>query len=76
MKRIATITKVFSKLTVEEKLELKNWIRNTLQHEVAKQAIEILDTDKKEVDGMVANITRTIEEMKEAAKFKGLQEGR
>ncbi len=25
---------------------------------------------------MVANITRTIEEMKEEAKFKGLQEGR
>ncbi len=76
MKRIATITKVFSKLTVEEKLELKNWIKNTLQDEVAKQAIEILDTNKKEVDGMVANITRTIEEMKEAAKFKGLQEGK
>ncbi len=76
MKRIVTITEVFSRFTAEEKLELKNWIKNTLQDEVARQAIEILDTNKKEVDCMVANITRTIEEMKEAAKFKGLQEGR
>lgn len=75
MKRIATITKIFSNLTEEEKLELKNWIRNTLQDEIAKQAIEILDANKKEVDHMVANITRTIEEMKEEAKVKGMQEG-
>ncbi len=50
MKRIATITEVFSKFTSKEELEVKNWIRNTLQEEVARQTIEILNTNKKEVN--------------------------
>ena len=66
----------FFKAHIKEELELKNWIRNTLQEEVARQTIEILNTNKKEVNGMVANITKPFEEMKEAAKFKGLQEGK
>lgn len=74
--RIATIAKAFNKLAGEEKLELKNWIRNTVQTQIADQAIEILSSDTEEVDTMVANITRTIEELKEEAIKEGIKEGK
>ncbi len=59
LNRIATVAQAFNKLTDREKLELKNWIRNTVQDDLAEQAVEILESDKKEVESMVANITRT-----------------
>lgn len=73
--RMATIAQAFNTLTNKEKLELKNWIRNTVQEEIAEQAMEILDTNKEEVENMVANITRTIEEIKEQAEHRGLAKG-
>ena len=76
MNRIATVAQVFNRLTDKEKLELKNWIRNTVQEEIAEQAVEILESDKEEVESMVANITRTIEEMKEEAEHKGIEKGK
>ena len=69
--RLATIVKAFNKLTAEEKLELKNWLANTLSEEIKGVALSILDADKEEVDKMTANITRTIEEIKEDAELKG-----
>ena len=76
LNRIATVAQAFNKLTDREKLELKNWIRNTVQEEIAEQAVEILESDKEEVESMVANITRTIEEMKEEAEHKGIEKGK
>lgn len=73
--RMATIAQAFNTLTNKEKLELKNWIRNTVQEEIAEQAMEILDANKEEVKNMVANITRTIEEIKEQAEHRGLAKG-
>ncbi|MEG1001117.1 MAG: Rpn family recombination-promoting nuclease/putative transposase [Cellulosilyticaceae bacterium] len=70
MNRLATIVKAFNKLTPEEKLELKNWLANTLSEGIKDVALSILDADKEEVDKMTANITRTIEEMKEDAKIE------
>ena len=75
LNRIATVAQEFNKLTDKEKLELKNWIRSTVQEELAEQAVEILESDKKEVESMVANITRTIEEMKEEAEHRGIEKG-
>ena len=71
MNRLVTIVKAFHKLTAEEKLELKNWLANTLSEEIKDVALNILDADKEEVDKMTANITRTIEEIKEEAELKG-----
>ncbi|MGL4344942.1 MAG: hypothetical protein ACRCTE_07085 [Cellulosilyticaceae bacterium] len=74
MSRLATIVKAFNKLTSEEKLELKNWLANTLSEEIKDVALSILDADKEDVDKMTANITRTIEEIKEEAMEKGRYE--
>nr|WP_307992107.1 Rpn family recombination-promoting nuclease/putative transposase [uncultured Niameybacter sp.] len=74
MNRLATIVKAFNKLTEEEKLELKNWLSNTLSEEIKDVALSILDADKEDVDKMTANITRTIEEIKEDAMEKGRYE--
>ena len=71
MNRLVTIVKAFHKLTAEEKLELKNWLAHTLSEEIKDVALNILDADKEEVDKMTANITRTIEEIKEEAELKG-----
>lgn len=49
-------------------------IKNTIEQEIAEQAIGILDADKKEVDNMVANITRTIEEMKQEERREAMRE--
>lgn len=68
MSRLAIIVKAFNKLTSGEKLELKNWLANTLSEEIKDIALSILDADKEDVDKMTANITRTIEEIKEEAK--------
>lgn len=76
LNRIATVAQAFNKLTDKEKLELKNWIRNTVQEEIAEQAMEILEANKEEVENMVANITRTIEEIKEEAEHKGIEKGK
>lgn len=71
MNRLATIVKAFNKLVPEEKLELKNWLANTLSEEIKDVALSILNADKEDVDKMTANITRTIEEIKEEAELKG-----
>ncbi|MHC1749614.1 MAG: Rpn family recombination-promoting nuclease/putative transposase [Cellulosilyticaceae bacterium] len=74
MNRLASIVKAFNKLTDEEKLELKNWLANTLSEEIKDVALSILDANKEDVDKMTANITRTIEEIKEDAMEKGRYE--
>lgn len=74
MNRLVTVVKAFNKLTIEERLELKNWLSNTLSEEIKDVALSILDADKEEVDKMTANITRTIEEIKEEAIERGRSE--
>ncbi len=76
LSRIVTIAQAFNRLTDRERLELKNWIRNTVQEGIAEQAVEILDSDQEEVKHMVANITRTIEELKEEAEYRGMKRRR
>ncbi len=76
MDRLVTIVKAFGKLTLEERLELKSWLANTLSEEIKDVALSILDADKEDVDKMTANITRTIEEIKEEAKLEGKLEGK
>lgn len=46
MHRLATIVKAFNKLTAEEKLELKNWLANTLSEEIKDVALSIFRTSK------------------------------
>lgn len=75
LKRLATIVKAFDNLTSAERLELKNWLSRTLNDEIKDVAIDILDSDKKEVDKMTANITLTINELKEEAIRQGMQKG-
>lgn len=41
-----------------------------MQTDIANQAIEVLSSEMEEVDRMIANITRTIEELKEDAKIE------
>lgn len=40
MNRLPTIVKAFNKLTIEERLELRNWLSNTLSKEIKEDAIE------------------------------------
>ena len=75
MSRLITIVKEFDNLTETEKLEIKNWLKNTLGEEIKDTAIEILSSNKEEVERMTANITKTMEELKKEVRQEGIKEG-
>ena len=74
--RLVTIVKAFDNLSPSEKLELKNWLSRTLDNDIRDAAINILDSQKEEVNKMTANITLTINELKEEAMREGRAEGK
>ncbi|MGL6175150.1 MAG: hypothetical protein ACRC1P_11145 [Cellulosilyticaceae bacterium] len=47
-----------------------------MRGEINDAALSILEADKEDVDKMTANITRTIEEMKEEARLAGELKGK
>ena len=63
--RLKAVALEFNKLTDVQKMILKHWIRNTVDENMAKNAVEILDTNKEGVEKMVANNAFMIKEMKE-----------
>ena len=66
--RLKAVALEFNKLTDSQKMILKHWIRNTVDETIAKNAVEILESNKEGVEKMVANNAFMIEEMKEKVK--------
>lgn len=75
LNRIKAIVLYFDNLTVKEKQVLKHWIKNSVEESLAKEAVEILDASKEEVETMVASNAFILTEMQEQAKAKGREEG-
>lgn len=68
LNRLKAVALEFNRLTDREKVVLKNWIKNTVDEAIAKNAVEILEANKEGVEKMVANNAFMIEEMKEKVK--------
>lgn len=66
--RLKAVALEFNRLTDVQKMILKHWIRNTVDENIAENAVDILDTNKEGVEKMVANNAFMIEEMKEKVK--------
>ena len=75
LERIKEIALFFNSLSDTERKAIKNWLKNTLSDDVAETAIEILESNREEVEKMVARNAFMIEEMKEEAKIEGKEEG-
>nr|WP_294352597.1 Rpn family recombination-promoting nuclease/putative transposase [uncultured Clostridium sp.] len=75
LERIKEIALFFNSLSDTERKAIKNWLKNTLSDDVAETAIEILESNREEVEKMVARNAFMIEEMKEEAKIEGIEEG-
>ncbi|SHH49671.1 hypothetical protein [Clostridium grantii] len=74
IERIKDIALFFANLTDKDRMVLKHWIGNTAEPELAEAAKKILDTNKEEVEKMVANNAFLLKEMKEEAKKEGIKE--
>jgi hypothetical protein len=68
LNRLKAVALEFNRLTDREIVVLKNWIKNTVDEAIAKNAVEILESNKEGVEKMVANNAFMIEEMKEKVK--------
>ena len=75
LERIKEIALFFNSLSDTERKAIKNWLKNTLSDDVAQTAIEILESNREEVEKMVARNAFMIEEMKEEAEGKGFERG-
>ena len=75
--RLKEIVLTFDKLTENDKMKLRNWLRNVIDEEFkAKFKIdEIITAKKQEVEKMTSNISRTLREEYERNKREGLKEG-
>ena len=73
--RIKAVALQFNDLTDTQKRVLKNWIRNTINEDIVEDAVKILESDKGEVEKMVANNANMIEEMKEKVKKQAIEQG-
>jgi hypothetical protein len=71
--RLKVIALGFNRLTNREKTILKHWIRNTVDANIAENAVKILESDMEEVETMVANNAFMIKEMKEKAEKEGIK---
>ena len=76
MKNYLEITLFFYELSEVEMKAIKHWIRNTIEGTLADFAIDILESDRKEVELMVANNAFILKEMRENSKAEGKIEGR
>lgn len=71
--RLKAVALKFNKLTGREKEILKHWLRNTVDKEIAEDAVKILESKIEEVEKMVANNAYIIKEMKEKAEKEGIK---
>lgn len=74
--RLKAVALEFNKLTDNQKMILKHWIRNTVDENIAENAVKILESNKEEVEKMVANNAFMIEEMKEKVRKETEKEAR
>lgn len=75
LQRIKAIALFFNNLNEKEIQVLKHWIENSVQEELAEEAIKILSSSKEEVEKMVSSNAFILTEMEEEAKRKGKEEG-
>lgn len=77
--RIKAVALYFSELSDVERKSLKHWIRNTMENSLAETAISILETDREDVELMVANnaflLKETLDKTRAEGREKGLKEG-
>lgn len=75
--RLKEIVLTFDKLTENDKMKLRNWLRNIIDERFkAKFKIdEIITAKKQEVEKMTSNISRTLMEEYERNKREGREEG-
>ncbi|MGL5751685.1 MAG: hypothetical protein ACRCXT_14220, partial [Paraclostridium sp.] len=76
LQRIKVIALFFNSLSDSELIALKHWIRNTVEEELAKSAIEILEAKKEDVEKMVSNNAFILTEMKDKAIQEGVEKGK
>lgn len=79
LKRLKDIILNFSKLTSEEKLLLKGWIKNTTNNNDIvnmNELVENIFNDETEVEAMVSNASKIFDKLKSDAIKEGLSEGK
>lgn len=76
LERIKAIALFFNNLTDKDKSLIKNWIKNTVEDELAETAIDILSATQEEVEKMVASNATMLKDALEDAKNKGNLEGK
>lgn len=75
LRRVRAIALIFKDLSYNEQNTLKRWIRNTIDEQIANDAIKILESNKEDVNMMVANNAFIITEMREKAEKEGMEKG-
>ncbi|MPQ43234.1 Rpn family recombination-promoting nuclease/putative transposase [Clostridium tarantellae] len=75
LQRIKSIALFFNTLNPKDIQILKHWIKNSIEDNLAKKAINILDCNKEDVDNMIANNAFILTEMKQRAKEEGVEQG-
>ena len=75
--RLKEIVLTFDKLTENDKMKLRNWLKNVIDEEFKDKfkIDEIITAKKQEVEKMTSNISRTLREEYERNKREGLKEG-
>ncbi|MFL0194288.1 Rpn family recombination-promoting nuclease/putative transposase [Clostridium sp. WILCCON 0269] len=77
--RIKDIALYFDRLTEEEKMILKHWLRTTLSDDlkniIGEELESVLTANKGEVLRMTSNISKTIRETFERVKEEGIEQG-
>ncbi len=76
--RLKEIVLTFNKLSKNDKMKLRHWIKNVIDEEFKKkfEIDKIITAQKQEVESMTSNISRTLREEYEKAKREGLEKGK
>ena len=75
--RLKEIVLTFDKLTENDKMKLRHWLRNVIDEEFKDKfkIDEIITAKKEEVEKMTSNISKTLKEEYEKAENKGEEKG-
>ena len=68
--RLVEIQKMFNSISSEQQKAIKHWLKNTLEDDVAEDAIDILEKDDEERVEMVANNSNILREYQEKCMIK------
>ena len=74
LQRIKAIALFFNGLSEKELQALKHWIKNSVEDRLAEKAIEILNSNKEDIENMVSNNAFILTEMEKKAKAQGAEE--